>query len=160
VSPGKKKGEKIVTAVHDFVGYQTYVERQGHNFIINEDFDGVRVEDYDALLLPGGRAPEYLRLNERVLELVKHFFDREKPIAAICHGPQILAAAGVLRGRRLTAYPALKPEVLAAGGRWEEPGEDLANVVIDGNLVTAPAWGAHPQWVKAFVELLVARIET
>ncbi len=115
VCPGKRAGQKIRTAVHDFEGDQTYSEKPGHNFTLNATFEEVDPERYDALLIAGGRAPEYIRLNERVLQIVRHFAEAGKPIAAICHGIQVLTAADVVRGRRLTAYPAVGPEVRLAG---------------------------------------------
>jgi len=157
VCPDKKAGEFIRTAVHDFEGDQTYSEKRGHNFTLNYTFDEVKPEEYDALVIPGGRAPEYIRLNPRVLEIVKHFAEAQKPIAAICHGIQVLTAAGVVKGRKLTAYPAVGPEVQAAGGEYVEVRVDQA--VVDGNLVTAPAWPAHPEWLAKFLEVLGTKIE-
>lgn len=158
VCPDKKEGEYVRTAVHDFEGDQTYSEKLGHNFTLNASFDDINLTDYDALVIPGGRAPEYIRLNERVLELVKHFAENDKPIAAICHGAQLLAAAGVLEGKACTAYPAVSPEVKSAGGKWIDTPIDKAHV--DGNLVTAPAWPAHPDWLAKFLALLGTKIET
>jgi protease I len=155
--PGKKSGDTIRTAIHDFEGDQTYSEKPGHNFSLNADFDGIRAEDYDALVIPGGRAPEYIRLNDRVLEIVRHFAGENKPIAAICHGAQVLAAAGVVEGRACSAYPAVGPDVALAGGRFVDIAVDKAHV--DGNLVTAPAWPAHPDWLAKFLEVLGTRIE-
>ena len=157
VCPDKKKGEQVRTAVHDFEGDQTYSEKPGHNFTLNASFDDINLTDYDALVIPGGRAPEYIRLNERVLELVKHFAEDDKPIAAICHGVQLLAAAGVLDGKACTAYPTVSPEVKSAGGKWIDTPIDKAHV--DGNLVTAPAWPAHPDWLAKFLALLGTKIE-
>lgn len=157
VCPDKSAGETVRTAIHDFEGDQTYSEKPGHNFQLNADFSTVRPEDYRALVVPGGRAPEYLRLNERVLEIVRHFHEQDKPIAAICHGLQILAAAGVLQGKSCTAYPACAPEVRLAGGTFMDIAVDQAHV--DGKLVTAPAWPAHPAWLREFSRLLGARIE-
>lgn len=157
VCPGKRAGEKVRTAVHDFEGDQTYSEKPGHNFALNATFDSVNEQDYDALVIPGGRAPEYLRLNPRVLEIVRHFARSGKPIAAICHGPQLLAAAGVLDGRRVSAYPACAPEVELAGATFADIGVDAA--VTDGNLVTAPAWPAHPAWIAQFLAVLGTRVE-
>ncbi|TAH36384.1 MAG: DJ-1/PfpI family protein [Planctomycetota bacterium] len=157
VCPGKKQGDKVRTAVHDFEGDQTYTEKRGHDFTLNATFDEVNAEDYDALVVPGGRAPEYLRLNPRVLEIVRSFDRTRKPIAAICHGLQLLAAAGVLKGRTATAYPACAPEVKAAGGNWVDAPIDGA--VVDGNLVTAPAWPAHPAWLSRFLAVLGTRVE-
>ncbi|MHC9544324.1 MAG: DJ-1/PfpI family protein [Vulcanimicrobiota bacterium] len=154
VCPGKKSGASVKTAVHDFEGDQTYSEKRGHNFNVNTDFESIKPEDYDALVLPGGRAPEYLRLNEKVLETVRHFAEKKKPIASICHGQQILTAAGVVEGRLCTAYPAVKPELLKAGAKWEEINDTYSNAVVDCNLVTAPAWPAHPEWMRKFLELL------
>ena len=159
VCPGKKPGETVKTAVHDFVGDQTYVELPGHRFAINASFEEARVAGYDALVIPGGRAPEYLRLNARVIELVQEFDKARKPIAAICHGPQILAAAGVLKNRSCISYPAVGPECVAAGARYGEVNATASNAMTDGNLVTAPAWPAHPEWMKQFLKVLGSRIE-
>jgi protease I len=157
VCPAKHAGEKVRTAVHDFEGDQTYSEKPGHNFALNATFDAVNEQDYDALVVPGGRAPEYLRLNPRVLEIVRHFARSGKPIAAICHGPQLLAAAGVIDGKRVSAYPACAPEVELAGATFAAIGVDAA--VTDGNLVTAPAWPAHPAWIAQFLAVLGTRVE-
>jgi protease I len=157
VCPGKKAGEKVRTAIHDFEGDQTYSEKPGHNFTLNATFDDVKPEDYDALVIPGGRAPEYIRLNKRVIEIVKRFAEADKPIAAICHGPQILAAAGVLSGKESTAYPAVGPDVTTAGGKWMPVPVDQAHT--DGMLVTAPAWPAHPEWLAQFLKVLGTKIE-
>lgn len=157
VCPGKKSGDSVRTAVHDFEGDQTYSEKPGHNFALNASFDSVKAEDYDALVIPGGRAPEYLRLNPQVIAMVQHFAKAKKPIAAICHGAQLLAAAGVLAGRSCSAYPACGPEVRLAGGDYVEIPVDKAHV--DGNLVTAPAWPAHPEWLAKFLQVLGTRIE-
>lgn len=157
VCPGKKAGEKIRTAIHDFEGDQTYSEKRGHDFVLNDRFDSVDTAHYAGLVIPGGRAPEYLRLNADVLRIVREFATADKPIAAICHGLQLLAAADVLGGRQCTAYPACAPEVRLAGGQFVEAAVD--EVVIDGNLVTAPAWPAHPKWLSAFMRVLGVRIE-
>jgi protease I len=157
VCPGKKAGATVRTAVHDFEGDQTYTEKPGHNFALNATFDEIDASRYDALVIPGGRAPEYLRLNPRVLEVVRHFFAANKPVAAICHGTQLLATAGVLKGRTCTSYPAVGPDVTACGGTFAEVPLDQAHV--EGNLVTAPAWPAHPAWLRAFLKLLGTKIE-
>lgn len=157
VCPGKKAGEKVRTAIHDFEGDQTYSEKPGHNFALNATFADVKPESYDALVIPGGRAPEYIRLNPDVLKTVRHFAVAKKPIAAICHAAQLLAAAGVLEGRSCSAYPAVGPEVSRAGGKYVEVPLDGAHV--DGNLVTAPAWPAHPAWLAKFLGVLGTRIE-
>ncbi len=157
VCPGKVAGEKVRTAVHDFEGDQTYSEKPGHNFQLNASFQEVKAEDYDALVIPGGRAPEYIRLNEEVLKIVRHFFDANKPVASICHGAQVLAAAGVLAGRSCSAYPAVGPDVNRAGGRYADIPVTAAHV--DGNLVSAPAWPAHPEWLAKFLEVMGAKIQ-
>lgn len=157
VCPDKKAGATVRTAVHDFEGDQTYSEKPGHNFALNATFDDVKAENYDALVIPGGRAPEYIRLNPRVLEIVRHFFTANKPVAAICHGAQLLAAAGVLKGRSCSCYPACSPDVVSAGGTYPEIAIDQAHT--DGNLVTAPAWPAHPAWLSQFLKVLGTKIE-
>jgi protease I len=157
VCPGKKSGDVVRTAVHDFEGDQTYSEKRGHNFALNATFDDIRPEDYDALAIPGGRAPEYIRLNPRVLEIVRHFASANKPIAAICHGAQVLAAAGVLKGKKCSCYPAVSPDVTQAGGTFADIA--MTEAVVDGNLVSAPAWPAHPAWLAKFLEVLGTRIE-
>ncbi|MCO6455761.1 MAG: DJ-1/PfpI family protein [Pirellulaceae bacterium] len=154
VCPQKRAGDYVVTAIHDFEGHQTYSEKPGHRFTLNATFDDIEPGDYAGLVLPGGRAPEYLRLNARVLEIVRHFDQAGKPIAAICHGPQLLAAAGVLRGRGCAAYPAVQAEVQVAGGQYVPAAERFDNAHVDGNLVTAPAWPAHPAWIRRFLEVL------
>lgn len=159
VCPGKKAGESVATAIHDFEGEQTYSEKRGHNFKLNAAFEGLDPARYDALVIPGGRAPEYLRLDKRVLEIVRHFAETKKPIAAICHGAQLLAAAGVLEGKSCSAYPACAPEVTAAGGKYVPASATFENAHTDGNLVTAPAWPAHPQWMRQFLEALGTRVE-
>ncbi len=156
VCPGKKAGEKIRTAVHDFEGDQTYVERPGHDFALNATFAKTKAAGYDALIVPGGRAPEYIRLDKAVLEIVRQFDAAKKPIAAICHGVQVLAAAGILKGRRCTAYAACGPEVQMAGGEYKEMPVDQAHV--DGNLITSPAWPSHPALLAALLKLLGAKI--
>jgi protease I len=155
--PDKAEGDTVRTAIHDFEGDQTYSEKRGHNFALTATFDEIDESDYDALCLPGGRAPEYIRLNDRVLEIVRHFAAADKPIAAICHAAQLLAAADVLDGRRCSAYPACAPEVEAAGGTYVDL--DMTEAVTDGTLVTAPAWPAHPAWLAQFLEVLGTRIE-
>jgi protease I len=157
VCPDKTAGQAVRTSIHDFEGDQTYSEKRGHNFTVNATFADIREQDYDALVIPGGRAPEYLRLNPRVLEIVRHFAGANKPIAALCHGPQILAAAGVIRGRRISAYPACGPEVQLAGGILADIGIDAA--VTDGNFVSGPAWPAHPAWLAQFLTVLGTRVE-
>ena len=156
VCPDKKSGEAIATAIHDFEGQQTYSEKRGHNFSLNATFAEIKPAEYDALVIPGGRAPEYLRLNPKVLDLVRHFFDAKKPVAAICHGAQVLAAAGVLKGRKCSAYPACRAEVELAGGSYADIA--ITAAATDGNLVTAPAWPAHPDWIAQFLQVLGTRI--
>jgi len=158
ICPGKRSGEQIATAIHDFVGFQTYAELRGHNFTINKDFDAVNAADYDGLYITGGRAPEYIRLEPKVLEITKHFFDTNKPVAAICHGIQVLTAAGVVQGRKLTAYAAVGPEVTLAGGHYKDVAPTAA--VTDGNLTTSPAWPGHPAILQEFYQLLGIRISS
>jgi protease I len=157
ICPDKAAGESVRTAVHDFEGDQTYSEKPGHNFTLNATFAEVDAEDYDALVIPGGRAPEYIRLNEEVLDIVRHFSEADKPIAAICHGAQVLAAADVLLEKACSAYPAVGPDVTRSGGEYVDIPVDEAHV--DGNLVTAPAWPAHPDWLAKFLDVLGTKIE-
>ncbi|MCZ6877060.1 MAG: DJ-1/PfpI family protein [Acidobacteria bacterium] len=159
VCPDKKSGETVRTAIHDFEGDQTYSEKRGHNFALNATFAEIKPESYDALVIPGGRAPEYIRLNERVLEVVRHFAKANKPIAAICHGLQVLTAAGVVEGKLCTAYPAVQPDLIQAGAKWGEVNDTFSNAYVDGNLVTAAAWPGHPEWMFKFLEVLGSRIE-
>lgn len=156
VCPNKKSGQYVRTAIHDFEGDQTYSEKPGHNFVLNATFAEIQVEDYDGLVLPGGRAPEYLRLNEKVLEMVRYFAGADKPIAAICHAAQLLAAAGVIRGKEVSCYPACSPEVVLAGGSYAAIA--VTDAVADGKLVTAPAWPAHPAWLAKFQSVLVSHM--
>ena len=157
VCPGKKAGEAVRTAIHDFEGDQTYSEKRGHNFVLNATFENVQPEDYDAIIIPGGRAPEYIRLHPRVLEIVRHFASANKPLAALCHGAQVLAAANVLEGKKCTCYPAVSPDVALAGGTYAEVA--MTEAVVDGNLVTGPAWPANPAWLREFLRVLGTRIE-
>lgn len=159
VCPGKRTGETVATAIHDFEGEQTYSEKRGHNFRLTATFDAVKANSYDGLVLPGGRAPEYLRLDERVLAIVREIAAANKPIAAHCHGLQILATANVIQGRRCQGYPAVKPEIISAGALWDEPSDGLDNASTDGNLITAAAWPAHPALMRAFLEALGTKIE-
>jgi protease I len=156
VCPDKRAGEKVRTAVHDFLGDQTYSEKPGHDFVLNATFANINPADYDALVISGGRAPEYIRLNAKVLEIVRHFFAENKPVASICHGAQVLVAAGVCKGRKISAYPAVGPDVTVAGGEYADIPVDKA--VTDGNLVTAPAWPAHPDWIAQFLVVLGTKI--
>lgn len=160
VCPGKKAGETVRTAIHDFDGDQTYSEKPGHNFRVTANFDAIDEKTFDGLVIPGGRAPEYLRLTPRVLEIVKHFSEAKKPIAAICHGAQLLSAAKVIGGRKVSAYPACATEVELAGGEFVPAAETFDNAHTDGNLVTAPAWPAHPEWIKQFLTLLGTKLQT
>lgn len=160
VCPGKKAGDTVRTAIHDFDGDQTYSEKPGHNFRVTASFDAVDEKSFDGLVIPGGRAPEYLRLTPRVLEIVRHFAEAKKPIAAICHGAQLLSAAKVISGRKVSCYPACAAEVELAGGQFVPAVETFDNAHTDGNLVTAPAWPAHPEWIKQFLALLGTKIQT
>ena len=153
VCPDREEGDVVKTAIHDFRGDQTYLEERGHDFALDAGLSEIDPAEFDALVVPGGRAPEYLRTHDEVIETVKHFFEAEKPVAALCHGPQILAAAGVLEGREVTAYPAVRPEVEAAGCSWVD------EVTTDGNLVTGPAWPDHPEWLAQFFDVLGTEID-
>ena len=159
VCPGKKTGETVATAIHDFEGDQTYTEKRGHNFALNATFADVDETSFDALLIPGGRAPEYLRLDPRVIEITQYFAGAGKPIAAVCHGIQILTAANVVRDKSLSAYPAIKPEIESAGGTYVEASASFDNAHVDGNFVTGPAWPAHPNWIREFLNVLGTKIE-
>ncbi|MFQ5988682.1 MAG: DJ-1/PfpI family protein [Candidatus Methylomirabilales bacterium] len=159
VCPDKKGGDVVRTAVHDFEGDQTYTEKRGHNFAINANFDEIKPEAYDGLVIPGGRAPEYIRLNEKVLDIVRHFAKARKPIAAICHGLQVLTAADVVQGKLCTAYPAVKHDLIQAGAKWGEVNDTFSNAYVDGNFVTAAAWPGHPEWMRKFLELLGTKID-
>ncbi len=152
VCPGKKAGDTVRTSIHDFEGDQTYSEKRGHNFALNFTFDAVNVAEYDGLILPGGRSPEYLRLDMRVIKMVQHFDQAQKPLGALCHGAQLLTAADTVRGKVLTCYPACAPEVELAGGKYIEVA--VSGAVVDGFLVTAPAWPAHPAWLAKFLEVV------
>lgn len=157
VAPDKKAGDWVHTAIHDFEGAQTYSEKPGHRFTLNASFDEIRAESYDALLIPGGRAPEYLRMNSKVIDIARHFLKSDKPVAAVCHGAQLLAATGLIKGRRISAYPACQVEVELAGAEYM--GIAIDQAVTDGKLVTAPAWPAHPAWLAQFLAVLGTRIE-
>ena len=157
VSPGKKAGEQVATAIHDFEGHQTYTEKRGHNFTLNATYADTKADDYDALVIPGGRAPEQLSTDESVLDLIRAFVTADKPIAAVCHGPQLLAAANVISGRKVSAYPACRAEMILAGADYQAIAIDGA--VTDGKLVTAPAWPAHPAWISQFLKVLGTKIE-
>ncbi|MFV0330318.1 MAG: DJ-1/PfpI family protein [Dysgonomonas sp.] len=157
VCPGKKAGEQVATAIHDFVGFQTYVELRGHNFTLNKSFDSIKLEDYAGLYITGGRAPEYIRLDPKVIEYTKYFFDNNLPVAAICHGIQILTAANVVKGRTLTCYVAVGPEVTLAGGNYKDI--PATEAITDGNLTTSPAWPGHPAILREFYKLLGVKIE-
>ncbi len=157
VAPDKKAGDWVHTAIHDFDGAQTYSEKPGHHFTLNASFADVQPEDYDALVIPGGRAPEYLRMNPRVVEMARHFLAADKPVASVCHGAQLLAATGLLKGRKVSAYPACQPDVELAGGKYMAVA--ITQAVTDRNLVTAPAWPAHPAWIAQFLKVLGTRIK-
>jgi protease I len=152
--PDKKAGDKVATAIHDFEGHGTYSEKRGHNFPITIDWDNVEASKYDGLVIPGGRSPEYLQLDKRVQAVVQHFFSANKPVAATCHGPMILNTAGVLKGRKLQAYPSLQPDVERGGAQWDPPSEKFDSVCVDGNLVTSPAWPANGAWMREFLKVL------
>ncbi len=145
--PTKKKLQFVV---HDFVeGYDTYTEKPGYTWDADVAFADVDPSDYAALVVPGGRAPEYIRNDSDFQRIVKHFFDEEKPVAQICHAPLALASAGVLAGRRTAAYPALEPDVEAAGAEYVDGGG-----IVDGMMVSGRAWPDHPAWMREFMRLL------
>ncbi|MCY4781488.1 DJ-1/PfpI family protein [Sphingobacterium sp. UT-1RO-CII-1] len=158
IAPDRKKGDVVPTAVHDFTGDQTYIELRGHNFAINKDFESVDPSEYDGLYIAGGRSAEYIRLNKKVIEFTQHFFEKNKPVAAICHGIQVLTTAQVLKDRTLTAYVAVGPDIELAGGTWKNIPADQA--IVDGNLVTSPAWPGHQAILKEFYKLLGITITT
>jgi protease I len=160
VCPGKKAGDTVATAIHDFEGKQTYSEKRGHNFRLNATFDDIEAKSYDALVIPGGRAPEYLRMTPRVLEIVRHFASANKPIAAICHGVQLLTAAGVVKDRQVSCYPACSAELELAGGKFVPASQTFDNAHTHGNLITAPAWPAHPAWMRQFLAALGTPVGT
>jgi protease I len=145
------KRDALYTVIHDFEpGWTTYSEKPGYRFIwIDKTFKEVDPKEYDGLLIPGGRAPEYIRLNEEVEQIVKHFFETNKPVAAICHGVLLLTYLGVVKGRKMTGYIAVKPDIEAAGAKYLDE-----EVVVDGNLVTSRAWPDLPAFMKKFIELL------
>jgi protease I len=150
-APSKKKLQFVV---HDFVdGYDTYTEKPGYTWQADVAFSDVKPENYIALVIPGGRAPEYIRNDPDVQRIVKHFFGDQKPVAQLCHAPLVLAAAGVLSGRRTAAYPALAPDVRAAGAQFID-----SEAVVDGNMVSARAWPDHPAWMREFMALLRSRV--
>jgi len=155
VCPGKRKGELIATVVHDFGDFMSYTESFGHRFALNGDFHEERSRDHDGLLIPGGRAAEYLRLNPDVIELVERHWSRGAVTSAICHGVQLLTATTVLNGRRATAYPACKSEVLRSGATWVDTAADA--ICVDGTLITAPGWLAHPALLGTFNAALAER---
>ena len=157
VCPGKKAGEQVATAIHDFVGFQTYVELRGHNFTLNKSFDSVKLEEYAGLYITGGRAPEYIRLDPKVIQSTRYFFEKNLPVAAICHGIQILTAANVVKGKTLTCYVAVGPEVTLAGGTYKDI--PATEAITDGNLTTSPAWPGHPAILREFYKLLGVKIE-
>ena len=158
--PGKRAGETVATAIHDFDGFQTYSEKRGHNFAVTIDWDAVDAAAYDGLVIPGGRSPEYLQLDEQAIEIVRHFFEAKKPVAATCHAAAILATADVVRGKRCQAYPSLRPDLQRAGAEWVEPSAGLDSVCVDGLLVTAPAWPANPAWMREFLRVLGTPVGT
>ncbi|MDR1707951.1 MAG: DJ-1/PfpI family protein [Prevotella sp.] len=157
VCPGKKAGEQVATAIHDFVGFQTYAELRGHNFTLNKSFDSVKLEEYAGLYITGGRAPEYIRLDPKVIEYTRYFFEKDLPVAAICHGIQVLTAANVVKGKTLTCYVAVGPEVTLAGGTYKDI--PATEAITDGNLTTSPAWPGHPAILREFYKLLGVKIE-
>lgn len=150
-APSRKKLQFVV---HDFVeGFDTYTEKPGYTWDADLAFADVEPADYDALVLPGGRAPEYIRNNDDCKRIVQYFFTVDKPVAQLCHAPLVLAAAGVLEGRRTAAYPALEPDVTRAGAEFVDRA-----AVVDGMMVSARAWPDHPEWMREFIQLLRAKV--
>ncbi|KAJ3428054.1 dj-1/thij/pfpi family protein [Anaeramoeba flamelloides] len=154
VCKGKKSGETVKTSVHDFEGQQTYSEKVGHNFWLNGNFNEVlnELDSFDGLVIPGGRAPEYIRLEEEVITITKHFLENNKPIAVICHGPLVLVAAGGLKGRECSAYPACGPDVTLSGGKYIKVESGQSHV--EGNIVSAPDWTCMVPWIQNYHKLL------
>jgi protease I len=149
-APTKKKLQFVV---HDFVeGFDTYTEKPGYTWEADLAFSDVDPSDYVALVIPGGRAPEYIRNDPDFAGIVEHFFGEDKPVAQLCHAPLALAAAGVLEGRKTAAYPALAPDVEAAGAEFVD-----GAAVVDGVMVSARAWPDHPAWMREFVRILRER---
>jgi len=144
-APSKKK---VQTVVHDFIGWDTYTESKGYLIEAHLCFEDVNPEGYDGLIIPGGRAPEYIRLNQNVPKIVAHFFEANKPVAAICHAALILTTVRqYLEGREMTAYIACKPDVEAAGATYiEEP------LHVQGNLISGHAWPDLPGFMKEFIK--------
>jgi protease I len=157
VCPDRKAGDKLRTSIRDYEGEHTYSDMRGHKFALNATFAEIDAESYDAILIVG-RAPESIRLDRRVVEIVRHFAESSKPIAAVSHGTQILVAADVVRGRKLSAYPACAPDVRRAGGEYVDIPMDQG--LVDGNLVTAPAWPAPPDWLAKFLTVLGTKLAT
>lgn len=146
-APSKKK---LRFVVHDFEpGYDTYTEKPGYSWDADLAFADVEPGDYAALVVPGGRAPEYIRNDPEFARIVRHFFDGEKPVAQICHAALGLVAAGVLEGRRTAAYPAIAPDVERGGAEFVD-----SEAVVDGTMVSARAWPDHPAWMREFVRVL------
>jgi protease I len=142
--------KRLQLVVHDFEpGADTYVERPGRGLDADLAFAEVDPERYAAVLIPGGRAPEVIRNDADVRRIVSHFFDNELPVGHMCHGVQVPAAYGYVRGRRVSAFPPLQPDVEAAGGEFVE-GPD----VLDGNMVSATGWTDLAEFSKAFLGLL------
>jgi protease I len=149
-APSKKKLQFVV---HDFEeGFDTYTEKPGYTWQADLAFADVRPEDYAAVVIPGGRAPEYIRNDPDFQRVIKHFFEADKPVAQLCHAPLALASAGVLEGRKTAAYPALAPDVRAAGAEFVDSG-----AVVDGLMVSARAWPDHPAWMREFIQILRAK---
>ena len=145
--------KKLQFVVHDFVdGFDTYTEKPGYTWPADLAFADVDPEDYVALVIPGGRAPEYIRNDPDCQRIIRHFFSVDKPVAQLCHAPLALAAAGVLDGRRTAAYPALEPDVRAAGAEFVDGGG-----VVDGLMVSGRAWPDHPAWMREFINILRAK---
>ncbi|KAJ2508190.1 hypothetical protein H4217_008614 [Coemansia sp. RSA 1939] len=160
VCPDKSAGDTVQTAIHTFEGHQTYSERAGYPFVLTHSFASIELGDYAGLIVPGGRFPEYQRVDKRVLDVVRRFFGSNLPVAAICHGLQLLATAGVLQGgRSCSAYPTCSVDIEAVGGKYVHFDAASDNVHVDGNLVSAPAYNAIGSWMREFIRLLGVKIQ-
>ncbi len=148
-APSKKV---LNSVVHDFEpGWDTYIEKPGYRIPADIAFRDVKPENYDGIILSGGRAPEYLRNDPDLKEIVRHFVEREKPIAALCHGSLILAALDAIRGRTIATYSALAPDMERAGAKFKD-----TEVVAEGNLVTSRTWMDLPFFMREFLKVLRA----
>ena len=158
VCPGKKQGEQVRTAIHDFEGDQTYTEKPGHLYTLNKSFATVKPEEYDAVYIAGGRGPEYIRIDKRVQDIIRHFHETGKPIFTICHGVQVLIAVdGVVKGKRVAALQYCEPEVRLAGGIYVDV--EPSGACADGNLVSAKGWPGLAAFMRECLKVLGTTIQ-